>query len=143
MDETETFKEVYKQNKKEELWSFIQKCYKTVFTLEDLPFLFEKIFSKDLEKQHWGTIGLRMLLRIENNIETIQRVFDSNIILCLIEFLDNNDFPCLQFESGCILLNLVAIGNERHIQTIVDKGGVFSLLKTLDSKHPEIVDQVK
>ena len=136
----ETFKEVYKQNKFEELWFFIEKCYKMVFTLEDLPFLFEKICSTELEKQHWGAIGLRIILESENNMP-IQQAFDSNIVQCLIEFLDKDDFPCLQLESVGILMNF-ATWKKKNIQNIIDKGGVFSLLRILDSKHPRIVNLV-
>jgi len=131
------FKEVYKQNKNEELWSFIEECYKKTFTLNDLPFLFEKICSKELENQHWGAIGLMMILESEDNMP----ILESNIVPCLIEFLDKDDFPCLQFES-LEILNF-ATWNEQHIQSIVDKGGVFLLIKTLDSKHPELVEQVR
>jgi len=66
---------------------------KKAFTLNDLPFLFENIYSTELEKQHWGAISLRIILRSEDM--AIQQVFDSNIVPCLIEFLDKDDFPCL------------------------------------------------
>ena len=46
-------------------------------------------------------------------------------------------FPSLTVRHAWSLSNL-ATGNTQRIQSIVDQGGIFAVLKLLDSKHPRI-----
>ena len=125
----------------EKLTVLVYECLKKTYTMEDFPFLVDSIFSKDVQKQHMGVIGLRKILSIEES-PPIQLVIDANLVPRFIEFLQNEELPHLQLESAWALTN-VASGTTQQTQTIIDKGGISLFVKTLYSKHPEVAFQVQ
>ena len=109
--------------------------------MEDFPFLVDSIFSKDVQKQHMGVIGLRRILSIEES-PPIQPVIDMNLVPRLIEFMQKEELPHLQLESVWALTN-VASGTKQQTQEIINKGGISLIVKILYSKHPEVAFQVQ
>ena len=140
MNYLESFKELYELIGESVLWCFVEEFHRTTFVLGDLPSLYEEIRSSDLRKQHLGVIGLREALDYQNHMQ-IQQMIDANIVPRLIEFLEMDDFPYLQYESAWILADW-SMGYTIQIRCIVDNGGILSLIKLLDSKYPHVLEQV-
>ena len=125
----------------EKLTVLVYECLKKTYTMEDFPFLVDSIFSKDVQKQHMGVIGLRRILSIEES-PPIQPVIDMNLVPRLIEFMQKEELPHLQLESVWALTN-VASGTKQQTQEIINKGGISLIVKILYSKHPEVAFQVQ
>ena len=120
--------------------ALVYECLKKTYTMEDFPFLVDATFSKDVEKQHMGVIGLRRILSGES--PPIQLVIDANLVPRLIEFMQKEECPHLQLESVWALTN-VASGTKQQTQEIINKGGISLIVKILYSKHPEVAFQVQ
>ena len=83
----EIFVEVYKKKDNETLVRAVEEALLRNFTWKDLPFVTDDILSRDLEKQHFGVIGLRKILSYENDVCICEQVFEVNLVSRLIHFL--------------------------------------------------------
>lgn len=135
-----TIRETHITEESEKLRLYVDECLKRTFSMEDFSMIAEHILSKDISKQHFGVIGLRKVLSIEES-PPIQPVIDANLIPKLIEFMNKDELPHLQLESAWALTN-VASGTSQQTQTIIDKGGIPLFVKLLSSVHPEVAEQV-
>lgn len=126
-------------NESKEKKEYIEECLQKQFTYDDIPFLVEHINSENLKDQYLGTIGIRKVLSLETN-PPIQTVIDNNLLPKFIEFMAKNEEPSLQLESTWALIN-IATGNCHQTQSIIDRGGLYSLINLMNSPLPELVDQ--
>lgn len=78
------------------LKEYIDKVLQEKFTMNDFFKILDAINSQDRFKQHYGVIGLRKILSIDN--PPIQPVIDSNLVPRLIEFMQNENEPHLQVK---------------------------------------------
>ena len=134
-----TFKEVYEQAGKENLWVFIEEIGSRTFNLEEIPILLQKAQSTDAADQHFAAIGLRKITHDDQSIEKV--VEDCNILPRLTEFLEKEEFPCLQFETIWALSNLFQF-YPYIMKKVSQKGGIWTIVRLLKSKHPDIAIQV-
>jgi hypothetical protein len=121
------------------LKAHIDECLKKTYTMNDFFELIEAINSDDRMKQHYGVIGLRKILSIEDG-PPIQPVIDANLVPRLINFMQRDDEPHLQLEAAWALTN-VASGTTQQTQSIIDKGGIPHFIRLLRSKRPEVAEQ--
>jgi len=121
------------------LKAHIDDCLKRSYTMNDFFILLEAINSEDRFKQHFGVIGLRKILSIEDG-PPIQSVIDANLVPRLIQFMQREDEPHLQLEAAWALTN-VASGTTQQTQCIIDKGGIPCFIKLLKSRRPEVAEQ--
>jgi len=85
----------------------IDSALKKVFTLQEFYQLIECVFSNDVLKQHYGVIGIRKILSIEEG-PPIQMVIDANLIPKLIEYIQSETFPHLQLEAAWAITNIAS-----------------------------------
>lgn len=86
---------------------YIDQCLKKPYTVNDFPELLQCVYSNDVMKQHYGVIGLRKILSVEDG-PPIQMVIDANIVPRLIEFIKKEDHAHLQLESAWALTNIAS-----------------------------------
>jgi len=77
----ETFNDVYNKKENEKLKRTVEEALLRIFTLRDLSFVLNEILSKNLEKQHFGVIGLRKILDTEN--DQFNEKFNADVVGCL------------------------------------------------------------
>jgi hypothetical protein len=123
----------------EDLKKYIDSCLMRNFAMEDFFGILEAINTNDRFKQHFGVIGLRKILSIEEG-PPIQPVIDANLVPKLIEFMQRDDEPHLQLEAAWALTN-IASGSTQQTQTIIDKGGIPLFIRLLKSPHIDVAEQ--
>ena len=84
------------------LEEYVDKIREEEFTYADFTKIFEAFISTDRFERHYGVIGLRKILAIEEG-PLIQPVIDANLIPRLLEFLKNDNEPILQVLFYIIL----------------------------------------
>ena len=135
---SETFQEAYD----DELCGLVKDYLSMDFSFNDLSSLVKKIFSNDIKNNHFGVIGFRKLLFMENNEKIIDNDTLENIAINLLpklrDFMGKTDFPQLQIEAVWIMNEI-----SKKSPGCYDQEEVLSLLNVLSSKYPEIVEQVK
>lgn len=89
------------------LKEYIDKIRKEKFTMADFPKIIEFINSQDKFKQHYGAIGLRKILSVDN--PPIQLVIDAGLIPKLLQLMQNENETRLQVMYLCDSTNFVSI----------------------------------
>lgn len=69
-----------------ELREYVENCLKRTYTLADFNDIAVCINSEDRMKKHYGVIGLRKILSVEDG-PPIQVVIDANLVPRLLEFI--------------------------------------------------------
>ena len=80
----------------------------------------------------------KLLSRDQN--PPINEVIQSGIIPQLVQLLENNSFPMLQFESAWALTN-IASGNSNQTRVVVEAGAVPAFIRLLKSPNDDVVEQ--
>lgn len=97
------------------------------------------IQGSDAAVQFTSTQQCRKLLSRERQ-PPINDIIEAGVIPRLIEFLDYNDRPDLQFEAAWALTN-VASGNSNQTRAVVKANAVGPFVRLLSSPHPNVGEQ--
>ena len=81
-----------------------------------LPDLAKAVKEQDIIRVHFGMIGIRKLVSIEN--PPIQRILDTGLVPHLIELVKQHEYPQLQMESAWALTN-IASGSTQQCTVLV------------------------
>ena len=107
--------------------------------LEQLPNLVAGVHSMDPSVHLEATTQFRKLLSIERN-PPIQTVIDAGVVPRLVQFLQKDDAPALQFEAAWALTN-IASGTSQQTQAVVEADAVPLFLKLLKSPQQNVCEQ--
>ena len=105
-----------------------------------IPENLQLILSDDPAQQLKATQHFRRLLSIEKN-PPIKEVIDSGIIPKLVQFLQLQDQPSLQFESAWALTN-IASGTSEQTHKVIESGAVPIFIALLQSSNEDVREQV-
>lgn len=91
-----------------QLTDYIDQLNARNFDMSEFPQIVEAMKSDDRFKKHFGFIGLRKLLSVDN--PPIQTVIDANVLPILIEYMQKDDEPHLQvIYSGNYQLSNISL----------------------------------
>lgn len=90
-------------------------------------------------QQHYGLIGLRKLVSVEQN-PPIQLIIDSGLVPKLIKYVQQEEYSQLQLEATWCLTNIAA-GNQAQCNSIIEKGGIKIFVDLLLSETIGVVEQ--
>merc|ERR1719510_398080 len=107
--------------------------------LVDLPQILAGINSQNTQLQYDKVMQIRKMLSIEMN-PPIQPIIEANIVPKLINFLQCDASPGLQFEASWALTN-IASGTTEHTRVIIDNGAVPIFIKLLLSNNYDVREQ--
>ena len=108
--------------------------------LEELPALVTGLMSKTDPKAHLdSTMGLRKLLSIEKK-PPIQAVIETGVVPRLVEFLQTDNNPSLQFEAAWALTN-IASGTSEQTKVVIDAGALPIFCRLLKSANDDVREQ--
>ena len=105
-----------------------------------IPENLQLILSNDPAQQLKATQHFRRILSITKN-PPIKEVIDSGIIPKLVQFLQLQDQPSLQFEAAWALTN-IASGTSEQTQTLIKSGAVPIFIELLQSSNEDVTEQV-
>lgn len=106
------------------------------FNLEEI---LQKSQSDDLSIRFEGIRAARKLLSIDRN-PPIDELIHVNFLPILVQCLSVDQHPDLQFEAAWALTN-IASGNSQQTQAVADANALPSLLRLLNSVHPNVCEQ--
>jgi hypothetical protein len=86
-----------------------------------------------------STRNFRRLLSHEIN-PPIQQVIDTGVVPILVKFLQNDQFPLLQFEAAWTLTN-IAVGSSDQTRVVIDNGATPILIQLLKSSNDDVSEQ--
>jgi hypothetical protein len=107
--------------------------------LAELPLLVQNIQSQDADLQVEAAQKIRRLLSIERH-PPIDAVIESGVVPRLVQFLQAEQFPKLQFEAAWALTN-IASGNSSNTRHVTDHGAVPIFVTLLSSRHANVKEQ--
>ena len=105
----------------------------------NLEEILQKSQSDDLSIRFEGIRAARKLLSIDRN-PPIDDLIHANFLPILVQCLSADQYPDLQFEAAWALTN-VASGNSQQTQAVADANALPSLLRLLNSVHPNVCEQ--
>ena len=108
--------------------------------VEQLPQLMDQLRYGDGQRQLEATTMFRKLLSIEKT-PPIDLVIEAGAVPIFIAFLDEHDFPQLQFEAAWALTN-IASGKTEHTKIVIENGAVQPLIGLLSSGNDDVREQV-
>lgn len=79
------------------LKDYVEKVLAKSFTMIDFPALVDAVKSYDRFQIHYGIIGIRKILSVDN--PPIQSVIDADLVAKLIEFVQQSEEPQLQVND--------------------------------------------
>ncbi|KAJ8601091.1 hypothetical protein CTAYLR_007831 [Chrysophaeum taylorii] len=107
--------------------------------LEQLPHLVSGVHSADPAVHLEATTQFRKLLSIERN-PPIQMVIDAGVVPRLVQFLQKDESPALQFEAAWALTN-IASGTSDHTRVVIQEGAVSIFCRLLTSPNDDVREQ--
>jgi hypothetical protein len=107
--------------------------------LKELPQLVDGINSGDPNRQFDCAQKFRRLLSIERQ-PPINQVIASGVVPRLVQFLDCDAQPTLQFESAWALTN-IASGTTDNTKEVISHGAVQIFVRLLQSPHANVREQ--
>lgn len=104
-----------------------------------LPQMVAGVFSDVPADQIRSTLEFRRLLSIENN-PPIEEVIRQNVVPRFVLFLQQDDYPQLQFEAAWALTN-IASGTSAHTKVVIDNDAVPIFVRLLSSPNDDVREQ--
>lgn len=97
------------------------------------------ILSSDPARQLQGSTSIRQLLSIDRD-PPIEQVISIGVVPRLVEFLQYEHNPGLQFEAAWVLTN-IASGTSAHTRIVVESGAVEIFCRLLRSTNKDVREQ--
>ena len=107
--------------------------------VQKLPNLVAGVHSLDPSVHLEATTQFRKLLSIERN-PPIQMVIDAGVVPRLVQFLQKDESPALQFEAAWALTN-IASGTSDHTRVVIEEGAVPIFCRLLLSPNDDVREQ--
>lgn len=104
-----------------------------------LPQMVAGVFSENPADQIRSTLEFRRLLSIEHN-PPIEEVIRQNVVPRFVLFLQQDEYPQLQFEAAWALTN-IASGTSAHTKVVIDNGAVPIFVRLLSSPNDDVREQ--
>ena len=105
----------------------------------DIAKLRDDVMGNDPEAQLKATTAFRRLLSLERN-PPISEVIQANVVPRFVQFLQQGDYPQLQFEAAWALTN-IASGSTLQTQEVINQGAVPIFLQLLNSPSEDVREQ--
>mmetsp|Transcript_13643 Transcript_13643/g.44039 ORF Transcript_13643/g.44039 Transcript_13643/m.44039 type:complete len:531 (-) Transcript_13643:39-1631(-) len=107
--------------------------------VQKLPNLVAGVHSLDPSVHLEATTQFRKLLSIERT-PPIQMVIDAGVVPRLVQFLQKDESPALQFEAAWALTN-IASGTSDHTRVVIEEGAVPIFCRLLLSPNDDVREQ--
>ncbi|KAJ6243067.1 importin alpha [Anaeramoeba flamelloides] len=108
--------------------------------LERLPEISSQLSDPNCTNKLELVHDLRIMISGDEEDPPIDELIDSMCVAYLLEFLEDDNDPELQFESAWVLTN-VASGNSLQTQFLVDFQGIPAFIRLLSSPNENVLDQ--
>lgn len=124
----------------EDVWSYDAKSTPHSVPLSLLPQLAHMCMNGPGDRELFqGTLLIRKILSVEKSAP-YDAVAASGVVPRLVELLERNDFPELQFESAWALTNIAA-GTSENTMMVVQCGAIPRFVALLASANADCRDQ--
>ena len=104
-----------------------------------LPQLLQAMLTGDVSVKYQATQQVRKLLSIEKT-PPIQPVIEIGMVPYLVQFIQQDQMPDLQFEAAWALTN-IASGNADQTKCVVEAGTVPLFIRMLGSPNSDVKEQ--
>ena len=108
-------------------------------TLRQLPNFVQGCYDDSLQKKYECCVRIRKLLSIDGN-PPIDAVINTGVVPRLVEFLNDNTNPKLQFEAAWALTN-IASGKAEHTACVIRNGAIPLFTNLIVSPNSDVCEQ--